>query len=224
MKKEIIGTLGGVVLGIAGQSLEKPAPAAKEQSDSVSSPEVSKTDHEHHATHAILNPKMETPQKESPSFGQLLSPDALNSESTELSELFAANLGVSERYFDLVDHLTTTPLPNGATRFAVPGTDFDLTLRVVTENGTSWAVCEGTGCVDYGESFVDGKTELTQVGWRTEVGPHTQSVDELLNSPTIVEDFQHLLAGYARADLSGASNPLASTDTALEEAVADARE
>ncbi len=213
-KREILGAFGAAAFGVMNQGFDAPYETTQKTeptSDSIPYAAVHQT--HLHAPRHVLHKEHAADHEAAPSIAQHITIDHLGDENAELTTLFDKDPDVSEKYFDLIDRLSATTSPDGSARFTVPGTDFDLTLHIVNEDGKSWIACEGTGCADYGESFVDGKSQLTQVGWMTQIGPSTDSAEGALNSPATIEDFQHLLAGYARADVYGAHNPLADTDT-----------
>lgn len=215
--RKIMGAMGFAAFGL-GTAEHDPTSEPQKLSES---PAEKATKHAtpQHAVR-IAHPLQETAEiKNQPhSFLDVITPENLNEESAELREIFNNNPEVSEKYFNFVDQLSATSLPDGSgTHFVVPGTDFDLTLRVREEGGKSWTACEGLGCAEYGEMTIDGETQLTQMGWRTELGVHTDSANSAIHNPGVIEDFQHLLVGYARADHYGASNPLAETDTSSDD-------
>lgn len=215
-KREMLGAFGAAAFGLMSQNINAESDTEKDSTTQSIPHETAHQTHLH-APHHILHAEHTADHEAAPSIAQHITIDHLGDENAELTTLFDKDPDVSEKYFDLIDHLSTTVSPDGDTRFTVPGTDFDLTLRIANEDGKSWIACEGTGCADYGESMVDGKTQLTQVGWMTQIGPSTDSAEGALNSPAAIQDFQHLLAGYARADVYGAHNPMADADTSSDD-------
>ncbi len=211
--RKIMGAMGFAAFGL-GTVEHDPISEPQKSWESPTEKTIEHTTSQHAAR--IAHPSQETVEMkgEPHSFLDVITPENLNEESTELRKIFDSNPEVSEKYFSFVDQLSATSLPDGSgTHFIVPGTDFDITLRVGEEGGKSWTACEGLGCAEYGEMTIDGKTQLTQMGWRTELGVHTDSANAAIHNSGVIEDFQHLLVGYAQADHYGASNPLAETDT-----------